>query len=298
MLYYNKVAEYICKSCHLLKPQSYIREQQSFRWDTQVKLQKLNKAVSFYYSDASGIPKYRKAAESKKCDKKVCILLLTKVERTINETETLNALLTQRRERLLDDSASGIRKGSEEEVNNLNSFKGEIQTISAQLQEIENDLRHSQLWLSRSRSASITVEENARIKRRKKENKRKVQKQAKCRLEKRYTEIITNLLMTDAANKILSCIELAEEIPIKISEENEMKVSYLYSLKPKFHLKALTFLRDKGIFCGKALDHIDSTIQRLKTRAETDSESEDEQGEKSNEIVLDLLVNAPTQLVS
>ena len=52
--------------------------------------------------------------------------MLTKVEKTITESEALNALLTQRRERLLDESASGVKKVSEEEVDNLNGFKGEF----------------------------------------------------------------------------------------------------------------------------------------------------------------------------
>ena len=125
---------------------------QSFRWDTKVKLRELNKAVNFYHNDASGIPKNKKITESKTCNKNVCTSLPTKVEKTITEGEALNALLTQRRERLLDESASRVKKGSEEEVDNLNSFKGELQTILSQLQDIENDLRHSQLWLSGSSS--------------------------------------------------------------------------------------------------------------------------------------------------
>ena len=44
------------------------------------------------------------------------------------------------------------KKGSEEEVDNLNGFKGELQTILSQLQDVENDLRYSQLWLSGPRS--------------------------------------------------------------------------------------------------------------------------------------------------
>ena len=127
MVYYNKVVKDICETCHRLKPQTYIREQQSFRWNTKVKLHELNKAVNFYQNDASEIPKYKKITESKTCNN-VCISLLTiKVEKTVTEGEALNALLTQRRERLLDESASRIKKGSEE-VDNLNGFKGELQT--------------------------------------------------------------------------------------------------------------------------------------------------------------------------
>ena len=56
-----------------------------------------------------------------------------------------------------------------------------------------------------------------------------------------------------------------------------MQASQLYSLKPKFHLKALTFLRDKGIFCGEALGHVNCTLHRLKATTETELESEEEQ---------------------
>ena len=56
-----------------------------------------------------------------------------------------------------------------------------------------------------------------------------------------------------------------------------MQVSQLYSLKPKFHLKALTFLRDKGIFCGEALGHVNCTLHRRKATTETELESEEEQ---------------------
>ena len=50
---------------------------------------------------------------------------------------------------MLDESASRVKKGSGE-VDNLNGFKGELQTMLSQLQDIESDLRHSQLWLSGS----------------------------------------------------------------------------------------------------------------------------------------------------
>ena len=62
--------------------------------------------------------------QPKTCNKNVCTSLLTKVEKTITEGEALDALLTQRRERLLEESASRVKKGSEEEVDHLNGFKG------------------------------------------------------------------------------------------------------------------------------------------------------------------------------
>ena len=113
------------------------------------------------------------------------------------------------------------------------------------------------------------MEENAQSKRRKKENKKKIRKQAKSRLINRRTEVKNNLLGADTAKNILSYIELSQEIPIKISEEKDMQVSQLYNLKPKFHLKTLTFLRDKGIFCGEALGHVNCTLHRLKATTET-----------------------------
>ena len=86
----------------------------------------------------------------------------------------------------------------------------------------------------------------------------------------RCTEIMNNLLGADTAKNILSYVELSQEIPIKISEEKDMQVYQLYSLKPKFHLKVLTFLRDKGIFCGEALHvgHVNCTLHRLKATTE------------------------------
>ena len=62
-----------------------------------------------------------------------------------------------------------------------------------------------------------------------------------------------------------------------------MQVSQLYSLKPKFLLKALTFLRDKGIFCGEGLDHVNFTLHRLKVTTETELESEEEQSGEERE---------------
>ena len=57
------------------------------------------------------------------------------------------------------------------------------------------------------------------------------------------------------------------------SEEEDMQVSQLYNLKPKFHLKALTFLRDEGSFRPT----VNCTLHRLKATNETELESEEEQ---------------------
>ena len=127
------------------------------------------------------------------------------------------------------------------------------------------------------------MEENAQSKRRKKEKKRKIRNHVKSRLMNTCTEIINSLLGADTAKNILSCIELSQEIPIKISEEKDTQVSQLYNLKSKFHLKALTFLRDKSIFCGEALGHVNCTLHRLKATTETELESEEEQSGEERE---------------
>ena len=59
----------------------------------------------------------------------------------------------------------------------------------------------------------------------KKKIREKIRKQAKSRLMNRCTEIMNNLLGADTAKNILSCVELSQEIPIKISEEKDMQVS-------------------------------------------------------------------------
>ena len=56
-----------------------------------------------------------------------------------------------------------------------------------------------------------------------------------------------------------------------------MQVPQLYNINPKCHLKALTFLRDKGIFCVEALGHVNCALHRLKATTETELESEEEQ---------------------
>ena len=127
------------------------------------------------------------------------------------------------------------------------------------------------------------MEENAQSKRRKKEKKRKIRNHVKSRLMNTCTEIMNNPLGADTAKNILSCIELSQEIPIKISEEKDTQVSQLYNLKSKFHLKALTFLRDKGIFCGEASGHVNCTLHRLKATTETELESEEEQSGEERE---------------
>ena len=62
-----------------------------------------------------------------------------------------------------------------------------------------------------------------------------------------------------------------------------MQVPQLYNINPKFHLKALTFLRDKGIFCGEALCHVNCALHRLKATTETELESEEEQSAEERE---------------
>ena len=54
-------------------------------------------------------------------------------------------------------------------------------------------------------------------------------------------------------------------------------------LKPKFHLNASTFFRDKGIFCGEALGHVNCTLYRFKATTGTELESEGEQSREERE---------------
>ena len=56
---------------------------------------------------------------------------------------------------------------------------------------------------------------------------------------------------------------------MQICDEQEMQVSQLYTLTSKFDLKALSFIRGKGIFCGEALSHVNDTLQRLETTIQT-----------------------------
>ena len=69
-------------------------------------------------------------------------------------------------------------------------------------------------------------------------------------LKSRYTEILNNLLGQEKAAVALSKLHVCpvKQVAVKISIEEVLKVSFLYTLKPRFHLKALTFLKEKGVF--------------------------------------------------
>ena len=105
----------------------------------------------------------------------------------MKEAENLEKELMQRRERLLNsNNLSGIKKGFEEEYQYLTSNCVLIQEQLKKLLSVRNNLNQSHLLLSRSRvQPHQTAQENARVKRRKKENKRKVQKGKQNRLLKR-----------------------------------------------------------------------------------------------------------------
>ena len=105
---------------------------------------------------------------------------------------------------MLDESASGVKKGSEEEVDNLNGFKGELQTTLSQLQDIENDLRHSpnccfqgqdqgqQLWRKMPKANDV----------KKKRREKLGHKLNLGSCMNRCTEIMNSLLGADTAKKI------------------------------------------------------------------------------------------------
>ncbi|XP_068713809.1 phosphatidylinositol 4-phosphate 5-kinase-like [Montipora foliosa] len=245
MKFYNSVIEGICSSGSS-KHESYLRDQQSFRWKVLVQLKKVSGMTDFYENPASGIPKYCNLNKNniKKCDRNICISLISKVEASVKEAENLEKELMQRRERLLNsNNLSGIKKGFEEEYQYLTSNCVLIQEQLKKLLSVRNNLNQSHLLLSRSRvQPHQTAQENARVKRRKKENKRKVQKD----------EIVLK----------------GKEVPLelKIKKENVLNIQELQKMKPKFHLGALLHLRDKDIFSGNALDVVESTIRKLKAK--------------------------------
>ena len=109
MKFYNSVIEdtHLSTSGSLYKNANYLREQQSFRWDFHVRLEKLSEKVEFYNNSASGIPKYCNITKDniKKCDRNVCTSLLCKVEASVIDAEKLDGELKQRRERLLHGPA-------------------------------------------------------------------------------------------------------------------------------------------------------------------------------------------------
>ena len=270
MKFYNSVIEGICSSGSY-KHESYLRDQQSFRWKVHVQLKKVSGMADFYENPASGIPKYCNLNKNniKKCDRNICISLISKVEASVKEAENLDKELMQRRERLLNsNNLSGIKKGFEEEYRYLTGNRVLIQEQLKKLLSVRNNLNQSHLLLSRSRvQPHQTAQENARVKRRKKENKRKVQKGKQKRLLKRCSEILACLIIDKQTSALLDEIVLkVKEVPLelKIKNENVLNIQELEKMKPKFHLGALLHLRDKDIFSGNALDAVESTIHRLK----------------------------------
>ena len=272
MKFYNSVIEGICSSGSS-KHESYLRDQQSFRWKVLVQLKKVSGMTDFYENPASGIPKYCNLNKNniKKCDRNICISLISKVEASVKEAENLEKELMQRRERLLNsNNLSGIKKGFEEEYQYLTSNCVLIQEQLKKLLSVRNNLNQSHLLLSRSRvQPHQTAQENARVKRRKKENKRKVQKGKQNRLLKRCSEILDCLIIDKQTSALLDEIVLkGKEVPLelKIKKENVLNIQELQKMKPKFHLGALLHLRDKDIFSGNALDVVESTIRKLKAK--------------------------------
>ena len=89
------------------------------------------------------------------------------------------------------------------------------------------------------------------------------------RLLKRCSEILACLIIDKQTSALLDEIVLkGKEVPLelKIKKENVLNIQELEKMKPKFHLGALLYLRDKDIFSGNALDAAESTIHRLKAK--------------------------------
>lgn len=239
MKFYNSVIEGICSSGSS-KHESYLRDQQSFRWKVHVQLKKVSGMTDFYENPASGIPKYCNLNKNniKKCDRNICISLISKVEASVKEAENLEKELMQRRERLLNsNNLSGIKKGFEEEYQYLTSNRVLIQEQLKKLLSVRNNLNQSHLLLSRSRvQPHQTAQENARVKRRKKENKRKVQKGKQNRLLKRCSEILDCLIIDKQTSALLDEIVLkGKEVPLelKIKKENVLNIQELEKMKPQ-----------------------------------------------------------------
>lgn len=154
MVFYNRIIEdiHMSTSGHI-KHESYLREQQSFRWNVHVRLERLSQKVEFYNNPASGIPAYSKIAKEniKKCNQNVCTSLLHKVEDSVSDAEKLDGELKLRRERLLESkNILGIKKGCEEEYGYLTKKVEQLQEISKKLLTVVNDLKKLCLMLSRS----------------------------------------------------------------------------------------------------------------------------------------------------
>ena len=284
MKFYNSVVQDIYKAAKG-RPDftSYLREQQTFRWNTQTEITHLIKTVVYYESSASGVPKYCNVSKgnAKKCEKNVCASLLKNAEKTESDAQKLRTRLLQRREKLLDvNCESEVKKGCDEEHCNLSKSIVDLQAPLKKLIQVVNDLRNSYLHLSRSKiDSETTVHENARRKRRKKENNRKSKKQSEDRLKKRCEEILQKLIGVESATKLLPDVFKGNQIPTRICGESELKIQVLYTLKPKFHLKALKYLVSRNLFGGEALEHVECTIQRLSSLLR---KSEDECSAESN----------------
>ena len=86
---------------------------------------------------------------------------------------------------------------------------------------------------------------------------------------KRCSEILACLIKDKQTSALLDEIVLKGKevsLELRIKKENGLKIQELRKMKPKFHLGELLCLRDKNIFSGKALDTVQSTIQRLKSK--------------------------------
>ena len=96
------------------------------------------------------------------------------MEDSVRDAEKLYTELKQRRERLIDaNNISSTKKmGLRTHIDTFTNSLGKLQEQLKVLLGVQGDLNHSYLVLSRSRvQPGQSSKENARIKRRKKENK-------------------------------------------------------------------------------------------------------------------------------
>ena len=105
-------------------------------------------------------------------------------------------------------------------------------------------------------------------------------------MQKRCLEILACLIIDKQTSALLDEIVLkGKEVPLEliIKKENGLKIQELKNMKPKSNLEALLCLRDKNIFSGKALDTVQSTIQRLKSKQSDVAVHDEEDNDNDND---------------
>lgn len=237
----------------------------------------------YYENPASGFPRYRKLRKGTSHEKNVCLSLVNKVNQSVTLAEKLKAELKQRRERLVDGgTASGLKKNCNEEHSYLTGSMTTLQEHLDKLLTIHSELNLSYLSLSKSRvKPETTVNENARIKRRKKENVRKSKKQARKRFLLRCQELLNSLTAEEGkATDLFVLVKDGKKVPReqKLIDESQLRAQGLYTLKTRFHLKALEYLKKLEVFDGEALEHINCAVNQLSGDSSAVNENDSDYG--------------------